>query len=147
MTAVEILREMNAERFHDVLSASPKIFREELFRRAGIKVKRKVTTLKSRNKNKLRAEKLLASLRDGNEIDGEVLDEVIRNYLYTRRTILIDAMEHFDVPHDEGLTDEDLTFIDELSEDKSTEVRELLAAKHGDEDVVLYLRFMKFPGI
>lgn len=137
---------MDVERFNEVLAASPKPFREELFRRAGIKAKGGAYSVKSLNKNKVRSKKLLDSLRNGFEMDEEVLEEVIRNYLYSHRSLLGEALDHFEIPHEEGLTDADLAFIDELPEEKSEALRSLLAAKHDPDDVELYLRFMKFPG-
>src|SRR5688500_12569533 len=110
----ELLRAMSGTRFTEVLSASPKQFREELFHRAGIRAKAGTFSVKAPSKNQVRGEKLLASIQNGKEIEPEVAEELIRNYLYTRREMLGDALTHFGVPHDNGLTDVDLGFIDTL---------------------------------
>lgn len=141
----EILRELEPERFHEILSASPKPFREELFRRAGVRVKGGAFSVKSVNKNRARADKLLGQLKDGMDLGDEVTEEVIRNYLYTQRPMLNEALDHFGVVHDNGLTDDDLSFIDALEPEKGRALKEKLEANHPPENVSLYLAFMNIP--
>src|SRR5262245_57333295 len=133
---LELLAQLDSDRFGDVLNASPKKFREELFRRAGIHVKSNAFSLKTSGKNEVRTQK------NGMDLSAEVAEELIRNYLYTRRPMLADALDHFKVPHDNGLTDEDLAFIEKLEPEKGKELKSLLAAKHDGRDVELYFAFM-----
>lgn len=142
---LELLAQLDTDRFGDVLNASPKKFREELFRRAGIHVKSNAFSIKSTGKNEVRTQKMHTALKNGMEIEQQVAEELIRNYLYTRRPMLADALDYFKVPHDNGLTDEDLAFIEKLEPEKGKELKSLLAAKHDNRDVELYFAFMNIP--
>lgn len=142
----EIVKRLEPARFSEILSASPKRFREDLFRRAGVRVKTGAFSLASSSKGQLKTEKLLDAMREGAEIGDDVLEEAIRNYLYTRRQMLADALDHFQIPHENGLTDHDLDFIGKLPPDKVEALKKALEAKYTPEDVALYLAFMNFPG-
>jgi hypothetical protein len=144
-TPLEYLNQLDAERFGEILSASPKKFREELFRRAGIKTKSDAFSLKTSNKNEVRIQKLHAAFKEGLNPGDDVVEELIRNYLYTRRPMLAEALDHFKVEHDNGLTDEDLSFIEKLEPEKGRELKKQLAEKYGDKDVDLYFAFMNIP--
>jgi hypothetical protein len=144
-TPRELVEQLDPERFHLLLSASPKKFREEIFRRAGIKSKGDVFSLKSSGKNEVRTMKLHAALKEGLDLGENVVEELIRNYLFTMRPMLADALDHFSVPHDNGLTDHELDFIEKLEPEKGRELREKLVAKYDGRDVDLYLAFMNIP--
>lgn len=144
-TSHDVLSALDAERFSELVSASPKKFREELYRRAGIRVKSDAFSLKGSPKNEVRAQKLHALLRGGLQLGDQVLEELIRNYLYTRRTLLADALDYFEVPHENGLTDSELDFIEKLKPEDGRALRENLALRHDGRDVDLYLAFMNIP--
>lgn len=142
-SARELLLQQTTERFNEIILASPKKFREELFRRAGVKAKKGGSfALNNAKKNAVRVEKLLASMQDGTEVPDELLAEIIRNYLYTRRALLAEALDFFEVEHDDGLTDADLEFMEELPPERVTQLRGILEKSHDKDDVELYLRFM-----
>ncbi len=142
-TVLELVTRQSLDRFEEIFSASPKKFREEIYRQAGVKKSSNSFSLKSRNKNEVRNRKLFEALQDGFTIQEEVVAEVVRNYLYTRRDLLASALDHFGVEHNQGLTDEDLDFIAELSTAQINNFRDDLSAQsHEQSDVELYLSFM-----
>lgn len=142
----DILRKLESDHFAEVISASPKKFREEIFRRAGVKNRGGgAFALKSTGKNNARTKKLRATMLGGFELEGELGAELIRNYLYTRRPLLAEALDFLGVDHDEGLTDEDLDFLTELKPEKGQQLRDLLCRNHEDADVDLYVAFMDIP--
>lgn len=142
----DILRKLDGDHFGDVVSASPKKFREEIFRRAGVKNRGGgAFALKSTGKNNARVKKLRKSMLEGFELEAEIAEELIRNYLYTRRPMLAEALDFFEVEHDEGLTDEELDFIQELPAERGQHLRDLLCRNHPEADVDLYLAFMDVP--
>ena len=148
MTPHELLVTMSESYFTDVISASPKKFREELFRRTGIKSRGGAFSLATNKKNELRIKRLFQAIQEGAEIEGAIAEELIRNYLYTRRPLLADALDFFEVPHQEGLTEADLDFLAQVEAARGNELRSKLTARHAEADVDLYLRFMniKFGG-
>lgn len=142
----DILRKLEADHFGAVISASPKKFREEVFRRAGVKkTGGGAYSLKASGKNSARMKKLRAAMLEGFELEGELAEELIRNYLYTRRPMLAEALDFLEVPHDEGLTDEDLDFVAELPAERGRHLRDLLVRNHAEADVDLYIAFMDVP--
>ena len=72
---VEMVRHMESTRFHEVLSASPKAFREEVFRKGGVKIKAGAFSLQGAPKNVLRTQKLLAAIQDGFDLGDDILAE------------------------------------------------------------------------
>ena len=143
MSPNELLSTMSEVYFTEVVAASPKKFREEVFRRLGIKSKAGgAFSLGSTKKNEVRIKRLFQAMQEGLSLEDPVAEELIRNYLYTRRPLLADALDFFAVPHDNGLTDADLDFMAKIEKDKGTELRSKLASKHPEADVDLYLRFM-----
>ena len=144
-TPNEILSRLSEERFEVIMAASPKKLREDLFRRAGVRPKAASPfALKTQNSGG-RSQKLFEAMQSGTELPEELLEELIRNYLYNRRDMLADALDFFEVEHNDGLTDADLEFIESLAADKVAALRTRLSAKHDDEDIGLYLSFMNFP--
>lgn len=147
-TARELLIEMPTEKFAEIINASPRNFREELFRSAGVKAKSGVFAVKSASKSTVKAKKLHDRVKGGFEIENDVGEELIRNYLFTRRDMLGAALTALGVEHDNGLTDEDLdTIVEELAPEKSKALKDELSESHNPFDVDLYMRFMNFPGI
>jgi hypothetical protein len=143
MSPNELLSTMSEDYFTEVVAASPKKFREEVFRRLGVKGKGGgAFSLATNKKNEVRIKKLFQAMQEGAALEDPVAEELIRNYLYTRRTLLAEALDFFKVPHDNGLTDADLDFMAELGADKGNELRSSLAKNHPEADVELYLRFM-----
>jgi len=147
-TANELLHTMDPDRFAEIIGASPRSFREELFRAAGVKAKSGAFRVKSASKSALKAKKLHASMKSGFEINDEVSEELIRNYLFTRRDLLSSALTALGVEHDQGLTDQDLdAVVENLEPAKTKELQQELSAAHQAADVELYMKFMNFPGI
>lgn len=144
-TPTEIVRRLPVDRFVAIVSASPKAYREELFRRGNIKVKGSAFSLASASKNHVRSEKLHQAIVDGLDLGDQVLEELIRNYLYTLRPMLAAALDSLGVKHDHGLTDEDLDFIRTLEPARAAALRSALTATFEASDVNLYLDFMGVP--
>ncbi len=143
MSPNELLSTMSESYFTEVVLASPKKFREEVFRRVGIKSRSGgAFSLATNKKNEVRIKRLFSAIQEGAAIEDPVAEELIRNYLYTRRTLLADALDFFEVAHDNGLTDADLDFMAEVDAAKGDELRTRLTGSHPEADVELYLRFM-----
>jgi hypothetical protein len=142
MSPNELLTTMSESYFTEVVAASPKKFREEVFRRVGIKAKGGAFSLSSNKKNEVRIKRLFQVMQEGMTLEDQVAEELIRNYLYTLRPLLAEALDFFQVPHDNGLTDADLDFMTKLEADKANELRSKLTKSHAEADVDLYLRFM-----
>ncbi|MBK8010833.1 MAG: hypothetical protein IPK13_05755 [Deltaproteobacteria bacterium] len=146
VTLTELLGRMAPDRFEELLAASPKKFREEIFRRAGSKKKTSAFSLKTTASDAQRIGKVQEAIRGGSALDAEHIEEIVRNYLYGRRTLLADALDFLGVEHDQGLTETDLDFVGGMPEEKGRALKAALEAKHPTQDVELYLSFMGIPG-
>lgn len=143
MNAVlQILRDMDEACFQKVFAVSPKKLREEIFRLAKIKVRGGTFVLKSSGKNEQRIRKLYQAVQTGFNLESQYCEELIRNYLFTRRALLGDALDQFNIPHEDGLTDSELDFFGELSAEEKDKLRSKLAETHDKADVDLYIQFM-----
>ncbi len=143
--ASSLLSHLEADHFEMVLAASPKKFREEIFRKAGIRNRGGAFALKAGAKNSVRVQKLRENLLKGKALDEDLAEEVIRNYFFTRRSLLAEALDFLEVNHDEGLTDDDLDFVNELPKERIEKLKGILEQNHDQQDVELYLRFMNVP--
>lgn len=142
-SARDMLLDQTNDRFGEIVFASPKKFREEVFRRAGIRAKKGgAFALSSAKKNDVRVQKLMEAIQGGADVPDDLLAELVRNYLYTRRALLAEALDFLEVEHEEGLTDADLDFIEELPKERIAQLRDVLERNHDKADVELYLRFM-----
>lgn len=143
-TLREILATHSVEEMKTVLSANPRKFREELFKRFGIKARSTGGGgFKLSAKGDSRSKKFIELLQSPTEISDEVLTEIVRNHLYLKRSMLADALNHLDVPNDNGLTDQELDFVQELSEDAIERLEDVLVkAGHSYKDITLYLVFL-----
>lgn len=147
--ATEILGQLSLERFRTLVEASPRKVREELFRSAGVRSKSSTYSLKSASKA-ARFEQLKGKLAAG-EVQGvEAAEEVIRSYLGQRASLLADALDYFEVAHQNGFTDQDLDFMAKLEPSRVQAFWSHLEGRgHEAEDIDLYCRYMdvrRVPG-
>lgn len=143
-TAPEIIRDMGPDRLRALIDEAPRKIREELFRSAGIRTKGSAFSLKEQGKQ-ARVDKLVAALGQGKEPSFEACEELIRNYLARRPELLGDALDFFEVPHQGGMTDAEIGFMEELAADRVQALRRDLESRHDAADVGLYLKYMKVP--
>lgn len=140
-----LLVRLDADHFDAVVRASPKRFREEVFRRAGIRNRAGAFSLRSSSKTEARTRRLQETLGGQTALDDDIIEELLRNYLYTRRPLLAEALDFLEVAHEDGLTGEDLTFMKDLPAEKAGRLRDILCRNHETRDVDLYLGFMDIP--
>ena len=139
----QIIRGVSPEKFAEIFAASTRKAREAYFHRHGIKKPKASNRVRSMSgAGEARALSLFEALKT--ETDDEMVEEVLRTWLLTKREMLAMALDHLEIEHDNGLTEaED---IDERFEKLSVkDIKDLLgklAGPHPKEDVAIYLRFM-----
>lgn len=148
MQFITLVQKMTDETFGELVSASPRKIRETLFQRLGIKAK-KTIGLKVHGKLEDRTRKLHEKLKGATtEQENRLCEELVRNWLYTKRPLLKATLDHLGIKNDNGLVDEEPTFFQELSAEK---VKELVTHLTGQgfpaEHVALYLHFVKTPHV
>lgn len=143
-SASEILGALSVERLREVVEAAPRKAREELFRKAGIRAKGSAFSLRSQDKAE-RMARLKAKLEQG-AVEVDAAEEVLRSYLGQRPELLGDALDHFEVPHQQGMTDADLDFMEKLAPNRVQAFWRFLQGRgHADADIELYARYMQMP--
>jgi hypothetical protein len=146
MQFVSMVAGMTEDTFAEVISASPRKIRETLFARLNIKAKKQIG-LKVHGKLEERTKKLHERLKGAqSEQENKLCEELMRNWLFTKRPLLKATLDHLGVKNDNGLVDEEPSFFKELTADKVNDLKGVLAAAHPVEHIKLYLEFVGVPG-
>lgn len=148
MTPIQITANIPETLFFEILETSPRSVREALFGRFGVKAKKKFGSGGFTARRQEKAKKLHASLKasDG-EQDNEVCQELIRNFLFTRRPMLKAALDFAGIKNDDGVTEDDLDPLEKMAKDKVQELLALLDKDFPFEEVRLYLNFIGVPHV
>ena len=92
-------------------------------------------------KNEMRTQALFDLLHARE--DDELCEEVLRIWLLTHRPMLAAALDHLGIPHENGLTQGDVSKFEKLSAREIRGLIDVLKATGAPEDaIVTYLRFM-----
>lgn len=143
MTPIEITANIPEPLFFEILEISPRSVREALFGRFGVKAKKKFGTTGFTKRRQEKAQKLHAALKATDaEQDSEVCQELIRNFLFTRRPMLKAALDFAGIKNDNGVTEDDLDPIENLSKDKVVELLGILEKEFPSAEVRMYLNFI-----
>ena len=145
MQFVTMVAAMTGPTFAEVIGASPRKIRETLFARMNIKAKKQIG-LKVHAKLEERTKKLHERLKTASTSQEDKLcEELVRNWLYTKRPLLKATLDHLGVKNDNGLVEEDPTFFKDLTTEKVQELVDLLKKDHPPEHIKLYLGFVGVP--
>lgn len=148
MEHIGLVASMSESTFHEVMQASPRRVRETLFGRLGIKAKKRGVGIKVHARTEERTKKLHERLKEGStKQEDDLCEELVRNWLFTKRPMLKAALDFLDVPNDNGLIEEEPTFFQKLEEEKVRRLVEHLTKEHGfpAEHVRIYLVFVGTP--
>ncbi|MEK7705606.1 MAG: hypothetical protein AAB426_11655 [Myxococcota bacterium] len=137
----EILRSLSREKFGEILAASSRQARETYFHRHSIRAGGAQRMPKPGAKNEMRTQALFDLLHARE--DDELCEEVLRIWLLTHRPMLAAALDHLGIPHENGLTQGDVSKFEKLSAREIRGLIDVLKATGAPEDaIVTYLRFM-----
>ena len=146
MQFVSMVAGMTEDTFAEVISASPRKIRETLFARLNLKAKKQIG-LKVHGKLEERTKKLHERLKGAQtEQENKLCEELMRNWLFTKRPLLKATLDHLGVKNDNGLVDEEPAFFKDLTSEKVNDLKGVLAAEHPVEHIKLYLEFVGVPG-
>jgi len=148
MDHIELVTKISESKFQEVVASAPRRIRETLFGRLGIKAKKRVG-LKVHGKLEDRARKLHERLKSGSsKEENDLCEELLRNWLFTKRPLLKATLDFLEIENDNGLVDEEPTFFEELEADKVKDIFTHLKGEGFDgEEVFIYLAFMKVPNL
>jgi hypothetical protein len=148
MQFIDLVRGMSEATFAELVQSSPRKIRETLFQRLNIKAKKSIG-LKVHQKAEERSKKLHEKLKGADsENENRLCEELVRNWLYTKRDLLKATLDHLGIKNDNGLLDEEPTFFQELSVDKVKDLVAHLKKQGFDfEHIRAYLLFVKTPHV
>jgi hypothetical protein len=148
MQFIDLVAKMSDVTFAEIVTAAPRKTRETLFQRLGIKAK-KTIGLKVHAKLEDRTKKLHEKLKSAEgEQENRLCEELVRNWLYTKRPLLKATLDYLNIKNDNGLVDEEPTFFQELTAEKVKElVTHLKGQGYAAEHIALYLHFVKTPHV
>ncbi|MBM4282157.1 MAG: hypothetical protein FJ137_15830 [Deltaproteobacteria bacterium] len=145
MQFVSMVAGMSEDTFAEVIGSSPRKIRETLFARLNIKAKKQIG-LRVHGKLEHRTKKLHERLKTAQSANEDKLcEELVRNWLFTKRPLLKATLDHLGVKNDNGLVDEDPVFFKELTAEKVADLVNVLKAAHPVEHIRLYLAFVGVP--
>lgn len=141
-----ILRSFSAEKFSEVLSASPRKARETYFHRHGVRAPHTSHLPKPGAKNEARTAELFRVLQERD--DDQLAEEILRSYFLTKRAMLAKALDHLGIAHQDGLTDSDeVSKFEKLSSKEIRGIAAELAAVAPADEIRAYLKFMGAPDV
>ncbi len=145
MQFVSMVAGMSEGTFAELIAASPRKIRETLFARLNIKAKKQIG-LRVHGKLEDRTKKLHERLKTASTPqDDKLCEELMRNWLFTKRSLLKQTLDHLGVKNDNGLVDEDPVFFKELTAEKVRALVDVLKGEHAAEHIRLYLAFVGVP--
>lgn len=148
MTAfTEIIRGLEPEKFTEIFAASVRSSRETYFSRHGIKAPKKSSRiLRAGAKNEMRTAALFERLQS--QDDDEMVEEMLRAYLMTKRPMLAVALDFMGIDNDDGLTEsEDISRFEKVKGGELKKLIQALSEVAPPEDIAVYLKFMGVPKV
>ena len=118
---------------------------EGMFTKTKAKKKGGMVSLKSKSRDKAHLEVRQGLIEEENE---QLCEEVFKTWFMAHQSLLEDSLDFFGISHKNGITDEELTPIEEATPEKLSEYISLMQGKgHGVEALSLYLAFVQAKGI
>jgi len=139
-----ILISAGFEKFTEIVNASPRQAKEAYFKRHAIRAKAGGSSfMKPGEKMRLRIEQLFGILNEAP--DDELCEEILRAWLLSKRNLLAHALDYLEIPHNNGLTEADLTKFEKLSGREAKKLATHLKEIAVDDDIRIYFSFMGVP--
>ena len=140
----QIIETMGEEKFKEIFTQAPRAAREAYYRKLKIKSKKARQFSLKKDDGTDKTQRVFTALSQGHD---ELSEELIRVWLMGKRTLLSAALDFFNLPHENGMTESSLDFFKELKGEKVKDLIEALKP-HGEEtEIKIYLMFMEVPDV
>ncbi len=139
----ELITRIDDDKWIAIYSTCSRKIRNMLEGSYGKKIKKgKRVSLKSGKDRAIQALAVRNGLAAANE--SQMAEEVLKTWLYGQRPLLKAALDFFGIENDDGITEQELTAVEEASAEKLIELTALLKNQgHALEDIAIYLAFVK----
>ncbi|MES2504148.1 MAG: hypothetical protein V4534_04635 [Myxococcota bacterium] len=148
MNSIAIISNTSDKTFAEMMNSCSRKVRETLFSRLGIKSKTSGVTLQLGQKRDDQARKLHDKFKSSDsKAESDVCQELIRNWLYTKRPMLKETLDFLKIPNQDGLVETELDFFKELPAGDVKSVFEHVSKQYEPEHVWIYLNFVEAPQV
>ncbi len=142
MTPKDLYLRLEAHELSTILAACPRRLREGFFQSLELKRGRPAMSFRRPKQDEDRIKSAI-QLLPGAQPSDQLLADILRHFFLLDRALLENALDHFNIPHQGGLTEADLAPLTSLQEDERRSFVESMAAKgHAARTVELYLDFL-----
>ncbi len=143
LEAYEIIERLGEDKFAAIFNGLTRKMRTMLESMFVKKRKGRLVSLKSRKKDRPQAaKKVWLGLQD--ESGNQYADEILRAYFFERRELLKTALDFFEIPNEDGITNQELTALEQADAETLRTLFDALVSKEFDPlDIALYLVFLK----
>lgn len=148
MNSTAIIAHISDQTFAEMIRCCSRQVRETLLTRLGIKAKNSGVTLQLGQKREEQVRKLHEKFKQSDsKAELDVCQEIIRNWLYTKRPMLKAALDFLGVPNQDGLVETELDFFKDISEAQAKSLFEHISKDFAPEHVWIYLNFVEVPSV
>lgn len=148
MDPISLISQISEPTFAAMVASCSRQVRETLYARLGIKASTSGVTLQLGKKRDDQVKKLHERFKNSDSKgESDVCQEIIRNWLYTKRPMLKETLDFLKIPNQDGLVETELDFFKNLSESDAKAVFKHVSAKFEPEHVWIYLNFVEVPNV
>ena len=148
MDPIALISQVSDQTFSSMIASCSRKVRDTLYARLGIKSNISGVTLQLGKKREDQVKKLHEKFKNSDSrAESEVCQEIIRNWLYTKRPMLKATLDFLKIPNQEGLVDTELEFFKNMSEEDAKAVFEQMSEQFEPEHVWIYLNFVEVPSV
>ena len=142
MTPKDLYLRLEADELSTILAACPRRLREGFFQALELKRSRPAMSFRRPKQDEDRIGSAIQLLPAAQPSD-QLLADILRHFFLLDRALLEDALNHFRIPHQGGLTEGDLSPLTSLAGDeRASFVKDMAAKGHERRTVELYLDFL-----
>ncbi len=143
LEAYEIVERLGEDKFSEIFNGLSRKMRTMLESMFTKKRKGRMVSLKSRKKGKGQAVKQVwRGLQDENA--NQYADEILRAYFFEHRDLLKTALDFFEIPNEDGITNQELTALEQADTETLQKLFDELKSKDFSVlDISLYFVFLK----
>lgn len=148
MDPIALISQTSEQTFSNMIASCSRKVRDTLCARLGIKSQASGVTLQLGKKREEQVKKLHEKFKNSDsKAESDVCQEIIRNWLYTKRPMLRATLDYLKIPNQDGLVETELDFFKKMSESEANAVFQHISQQFEPEHVWIYLNFVEVPSV
>ncbi len=136
-----ILKDVSLEKFGEMFSVLPRQAKQVLGKRLGLKPPKPGRLVAAAVRTAAKSENIYSAILDFD--DNEAAEEILRSWLLLQRPMLVAALDHMGLAHQDGLTESnDVEKIATMDKKEIKALMDAICTVCSSEDAMIYIRFM-----